>query len=280
MKPRCAWMFLTVSALAISTGCVSQKQLDDLMAVNRQLESQKLDLQAQIEATNSVVSALRADTSTADQIAALTTQREQLTAALADAEQRLRDLSTTSILPPEVDSALKQLAVGNAALMTYDPELGMVRFNSDLTFALGSTQVSTEAVTILGQLAGVINSQSAAAYEVRVVGHTDNLPVRNAENVRRFQDNWGLSAFRAIAVKEVLQSASVSPNRMMIAGYSEFRPIVANGPKGAQENRRVEIYLVSAAQSGTGQEMTESLPEAVAEVDVQADVVPAPAEFK
>ena len=78
MKPRCAWMFLTVSALAISTGCVSQKQLDDLMAVNRQLESQKLDLQAQIEATNSLVSALRADTSTADQIAALGTQRDQL----------------------------------------------------------------------------------------------------------------------------------------------------------------------------------------------------------
>jgi len=45
-------------------------------------------------------------------------------------------------------------------------------------------------------------------------------------------------------VKDVLQNAGVSPTRMSVAGYGEYRPIVPNGPGGAEANRRVEIFLV------------------------------------
>ena len=52
-----------------------------------------------------------------------------------------------------------------------------------------------------------------------------------------------LSAHRAISVRDALVGDGVSANRMQIAGYGEFRPIVPNGPNGAAANRRVEIYL-------------------------------------
>lgn len=241
---------MLLAALALTaTGCVSQKAYDDLRSAYRQSESQVLDLQAQVEQLQTQIDALRASSGSQAELAELMAERDRLRQALADAEQRMRGLQSTTILPPEVDSALKDLAAKNPGLMTYDPELGMVRFNSDLTFALGSTEVSPQATATLNQLAAVIDSASASGYEVRIVGHTDNVPVRNPNNVRRFGDNWGLSAFRAIAVKDVLQRAGVSPSRMSIAGYGEYRPMVANGPKGAQANRRVEIYLVAAGST-------------------------------
>jgi len=38
-------------------------------------------------------------------------------------------------------------------------------------------------------------------------------------------------------------SDGVAANRMQVAGYGEYRPVVANGANGAAANRRVEIFL-------------------------------------
>ena len=276
MQSRHSWNFLLVAALVYATGCVSQTRLDDLMSINRRLEEQKLDLQHQLDEAKTLIAALQANSTDKSELANALAQRDQLQTALEDAERRLRELSEATVaLPPEVDSALKQLATVNPNLMTYDPQLGMVRFNSDLTFSLGSTEVNPEAASTLAKLADVVNSAAAGKYEVRVVGHTDNVPVRNPNNVQRYGDNWGLSAFRAIAVKDVLEGADVSPGRISIAGYGEFRPIVTNGPKGAEANRRVEIYLVKAALAGTMASQEPALQEAA--VPVQGNE---PADFK
>jgi chemotaxis protein MotB len=46
----------------------------------------------------------------------------------------------------------------------------------------------------------------------------------------------------------VLNRAGVPADRMSIAGYGDQQPVVQNGPRGAEANRRVEIYLVPMPQ--------------------------------
>jgi chemotaxis protein MotB len=77
-----------------------------------------------------------------------------------------------------------------------------------------------------------------------VVGHTDNVPIRRGSTAAQHPTNMHLSAHRAISVRDALNADGVTANRFMVAGYGEFRPIVTNGARGADANRRVELFLV------------------------------------
>jgi chemotaxis protein MotB len=146
-------------------------------------------------------------------------------------------------LPPDIEADLQRLASEYPQLMTFDARRGMLRFSSDFSFALGSTELSQDAMTTLDVLADILNKSSAAGLEVRVVGHTDNVPIGKPETRQKHPTNLHLSVHRAIAVQDALVDQGVAATRIQVAGYGEYRPIVANGPKGAQANRRVEIFL-------------------------------------
>ena len=245
---------LLVLGLLMAGGCVSQGQYDALATKERRAQEQIIELQEKIAGLEANIEAIRLskvnDPEARAMLEQLMKEKAALAAALSDAEKALRGgTSITQIdnlpLPTELDSALRQLASNNPELMEYDSKRGMVKLRSDLTFALGSTEINANGQAALAKLADIINSPIAQRYGVRIVGHTDNVPVTNTANVRQFRDNWGLSAFRAIAVKDVLQKQGVSPTRQEVAGRGEFQPVVANGPKGAAANRRVEIFLVS-----------------------------------
>ena len=233
-------LLLAAAMMAGATGCVSQRRADDLQTLYRKSQEQILDLQAQLEAKDAEIAALRGS----NPDSALLSERDRLRQALADAEARLREAGNQVALTPELDSALRQLAEQNPDLMAYDPELGMVKFRSDLTFALGSADVNPAAKDTLNRLASILTGDAAMGYEVRVVGHTDNVKIGNPATRQKHPTNWHLSAHRAISVKDVLESAGVQPTRLGVSGYGQFRPVATNGPKGAEQNRRVEIYLV------------------------------------
>jgi chemotaxis protein MotB len=129
--------------------------------------------------------------------------------------------------------------------MSYDRRLGLVRIRTDLTFPSGSAELRPGVQAALAELARILASREAAKYEVQVVGHTDNVPISNPQTRRNHPTNWHLSVHRAISVKDALADAGVAPVRMAVAGYGRFRPVVPNGPDGAEENRRVDVFLTS-----------------------------------
>jgi len=129
--------------------------------------------------------------------------------------------------------------------MTFDAEAGMLRFSSDFTFDLGSTDIKDPAARSLRTLAGLLNEDVAMNLEARIVGHTDNVPIRKASTLAKHSTNMHLSVHRAIAVGEALEQAGIDANRIQVAGYGEFRPIVPNGSRGAAQNRRVEIFVTT-----------------------------------
>lgn len=249
-----------VALLALSgIGCVAQREVDDLRTLYRRSQEQVEDLRARLDEANARIKALQeaqksTDPDMLDKLTRAIQERDALAKKLAEAEEKLRGGAGFApiMLEPELDQALRDLAAQHPDLLSYDPALGMVRFKSDLTFALGSTEVSAKGAEALGQLATILARPVAQKYEARIVGHTDNVRIGRAGTRAAHPTNWHLSVHRSIAVKDVLQKSGVPGIRMMVAGYGEYRPIVANGPRGAEANRRVEIYLVPMNYNGPG----------------------------
>ena len=79
--------------------------------------------------------------------------------------------------------------------------------------------------------------------DMRVEGHSDDVPIHNAE----FASNWELSTGRASAVATMLiEDAHYDPRRLSIAGYGQYHPAASNDtPEGRRANRRVDIVVVS-----------------------------------
>lgn len=154
-----------------------------------------------------------------------------------------------SALDPETDAALAALAAQYPDLIEYDASRGLIRFKSDLLFDSGSDVVKPQARQSLQRLAQILSGSASMNYDLRVSGHTDNVqPTRTAN---KWPTNRHLGAYRAISVINVLREGGVSAARMEAASWGEFRPAVANNPRGGTaQNRRVEIYVVPGTGSG------------------------------
>ncbi len=81
--------------------------------------------------------------------------------------------------------------------------------------------------------------------EVRVEGHTDNVPISSRlKDV--FPSNWELSTARATNVVHFLQDqVGIPGERLSTCGFGQFRPVAENETaEGRAQNRRIQIVLV------------------------------------
>jgi type VI secretion system protein ImpK len=90
---------------------------------------------------------------------------------------------------------------------------------------------------VAARIAEVIDKEPG---KVRVVGHTDGIPIKTV----RFPSNWHLSVERAKVVAAVLKQGMSQAERVEIAGKGPDVPIATNDtPEGRAKNRRVEVML-------------------------------------
>jgi len=105
-------------------------------------------------------------------------------------------------------------------------------------FDSGSATPKAEALPALRQIADRL---SASPYDLRIEGHTDNVPIHNAE----FDSNWELSAARATHIARLFLEKAIPPDRLSAAGYAEFHPVASNDTAaGRAENRRVDLVVL------------------------------------
>jgi chemotaxis protein MotB len=106
-------------------------------------------------------------------------------------------------------------------------------------FASGSATPMPET---LGTLRRIAASLARAPYDLRVEGHTDNIPIHTAE----FDSNWELSTARATRIARVLLDLrAMPPERISAAGYAQFHPVASNNSEqGRAENRRVDLVVL------------------------------------
>ena len=98
----------------------------------------------------------------------------------------------------------------------------------------------------LGTLRQIADSLGRTSYDVRIEGHTDNVPIHNPE----FDSNWELSSARATRIARLfIDIGALLPDRLSAAGYAEFHPVASNDTaEGRAENRRVDLIVVPRAQ--------------------------------
>jgi flagellar motor protein MotB len=245
------------AALALSlggfTGCVGQAEQKRLQTAFDQARQQLAEDENDLETLRKKNADLEAQIAEMEKnggdVDALKKDRDALMAQLAELKDKYDKLlsmaGTAPALPPDIDSALRDLAAKYPDLLEYDSATGRVRFKSDLTFDLGSTEVKPRAKEALGQFAGIINSPEIAKNELRVIGNTDDVPIRGTRGSIN-PTNRILSTNRANSVISVLTADGVSDLRLQAAGWGEFRPIVQNAPgkHGAEQNRRVDVYIL------------------------------------
>lgn len=115
-----------------------------------------------------------------------------------------------------------------------------ISISDKMLFRSGSYDVTSNAMTVLGKVAQVLNSRPDI--EFLVEGHTDNVPIKNNCIV----DNWDLSVKRATSVVRILQNQfNIDPKRMTAGGRSEFLPVASNSDvAGKSANRRTRIVIL------------------------------------
>ncbi len=115
----------------------------------------------------------------------------------------------------------------------------VVRLASQGSFRSGSADLQFGFDKLLTKV-GI--SLREAGGQVRVEGHTDNVPVAFSE---RFQSNWDLSAARSAAVADFfINNSGIDQKNITVAGFAETRPIDSNTTRaGRAKNRRIEIIV-------------------------------------
>jgi chemotaxis protein MotB len=150
-----------------------------------------------------------------------------------DLERIRRDL--TQALSDQVATHTVSVKMGRDGLVISLREAGF--------FASGSATPKPDTLPTLRQIAARLG---ATPYDLRIEGHTDNIPIHNGE----FDSNWELSSARATRIARlILDRKLIAPDRVSAAGYAEFHPVATNEtPEGRAENRRIDLVVLPRAK--------------------------------
>ncbi len=113
----------------------------------------------------------------------------------------------------------------------------------ELFFETGMADIKPEGKKVLLRIGKDL--QKVPGMNIRVEGHTDNVPIGPGLKPE-YPTNWELAAARAVNVVRFLQeNAGTDPRRLSAVSFAQYRPVASNQTEaGKQRNRRVEIVLV------------------------------------
>jgi len=192
------------------------------------------NLQTALDGLKSDLAAARAQNQTnQDLIATLTNQ-----VAALQKEKELASKTSRS-LEEEMRSQLESRDVTISKLQ------GKLTVNivDRVMFDSGEAVLKPDGEVVMRKIAAILQEHPQLA--IHVIGHTDNIPIRQTAQ-SRFASNWELSVARALAAVHFLtERAGVDPRRLGAVGYGEFRPVADNATaEGRAKNRRIAITIL------------------------------------
>lgn len=201
--------------------------------------SRKEQMQQQLEAMGQNNSQLLASIDQLQQ--ENTALKDQIEAERKEREEKVAKLkSTYDQLVGALEDEIKR---GELTITNLKGQLS-VNLPNKILFDSGKTEVRKEGKKVLRSLGDIMNKFPDKA--LLVEGHTDNVQI-SSRLAEKFPTNWELSTARANSVVHVLQDEVGLPGeRLVAAGYSEYRPIADNdSDEGKAQNRRIQIQLVT-----------------------------------
>lgn len=137
-----------------------------------------------------------------------------------------------------LDGFAKQNGLEGKIQIRADATSITISLADNLLFDSGSADLRPGSQDVLMQVAGAL---SGLPNQMRIEGHTDNVPV-NSED---FPTNWELSAARASRVLRFLHEQGGLSNALFGAAFAETKPIGDNATaEGRALNRRADIVIL------------------------------------
>ncbi|MCL5256774.1 MAG: OmpA family protein [Chloroflexi bacterium] len=155
----------------------------------------------------------------------------------------------------DIEQFAKTKGLVGSVMVRENKEGIIITLSGNLLFDSAKAELKPQAVVALEKVAQIIKDRPN---EIRVEGHTDNIPI----STPLFPSNWELSTARAVSVAKYLTGVEgIAPDRIGAVGYGEYRPLVDNDTREHRAlNRRVDILIIypsSGAQiAPTGQTIT------------------------
>jgi chemotaxis protein MotB len=120
-----------------------------------------------------------------------------------------------------------------------DADSIIISLQDNLLFDSGSADLRPGSQDVLLQVA---NALQGLPNQMRIEGHTDNIPVNSPD----FPTNWELSAARASRVLRFLRDqGGLTANKLFLAGFADTQPVASNEtPEGRALNRRADIVIL------------------------------------
>ena len=124
---------------------------------------------------------------------------------------------------------------------------GRIGISGKLLFELNSDKLEPEGRQLLKSLVVPLRSYLQSRDEILMVsGFTDDKAI--GQRNRQFEDNWELSAQRALTVTRTLIEEGMPSSALFAAAFGQEQPLVANTNDQARaQNRRVEMAPVPKA---------------------------------
>jgi len=226
-----------LAAAVMAGGCVSKGSYEKLAAEKNQeidaLQKQRGGLVEQVGSLQSQRSALeQQQADLRKQIDALEQQKAQLLTASQQNKSQYDAL---------VRNLTEEVKKGELQVRQYKDML-TVDVAEQLFFDSGRANLKDTGKAVLKKVGDALKGYEDKV--IRVVGHTDNVPISKAAQ-KIFPSNWELSVARATTVVRYLQEVGIPPERMVASGRAEYQPVAENDtPEGRKKNRRIEITLI------------------------------------
>ncbi len=235
---------VVLATVLIASGCVSSgtfKKMEaqkngEIAALQKEkgaLTQQKGDLEKDNAGLKQQISSLEQQkTSAEQQVGTLEQQKANLIASNQQQQKQYESL---------VQGLSKEVEKGQLQVKQYKNMLA-VDLAEQIFFDSGKATLKKGGKEVLKKVGDALKGYNDKI--IRVVGHTDNVPVAKSLQAT-FPTNWDLSVARATNVVRYLQEVGVPPERMIPSGRGEYDPVAPNDtPEGRQKNRRIEIMLI------------------------------------
>jgi chemotaxis protein MotB len=236
---------------AVARGDIQVETLGENVVVNfTPTEAEQKDLPQLLQQTLNAIEKAKAATGKSEQdvlFGGIEGQLAELASAAsaaakstkAQAEAKAESNKKAQIAEDELKVALRQeIGQGLADVQREDDKV-IITVGAGGAFASGSADLTPAAIDIMNRIAEV---NAAGKSEIKVSGHTDDVPLIFGSNYR---DNWDLAAARSASVVQAFAAnGTISEDRLEAISYGESRPVEPNDTaNGRAKNRRIEIEI-------------------------------------
>ena len=152
-------------------------------------------------------------------------------------EDSFSSLEIVSEIRETVSEYLNSQGLSSTVTVEVINEGVLLDIKEQVLFDLGKASIKPESLETLNKLGNLFKQFDN---HIRVIGHTDNIPI----NTTQYPSNWELAAARSCAIVRYYSESQIASNRLMCLSEGDTNPIDTNETEaGRAKNRRVNFLI-------------------------------------